>query len=520
MLRWKDKTLDHPDTKKLIRNFGTYSILLLALIAMTFFGVCSPRGGGVMSVSGHAAKVAGEEINTFEFRRAYQNRLESFKSQFGGQFDPSMFNLSKMVLDQLVTDRIIFVTAKESGIEVQPVEVERLLLDGKAFRDDKNQFSLEAYTNYLKSQGYTEASFTDEIRRSITVQKFREYVNSTAYISTKAQAWEKLVDDTKFEFSYVKFDAKNTNIVISPAEVQAFLNDAGKARVKEYYESNKTQYEEEEKVRARHILVQYVGARNASGESAKRTKDDALKRAQNILKLANSKSDFATLAQQWTDEPSGKTKGGDLGYFDKKTMDPKFTEVAFKLPKDSLSEIVETPFGFHIIKVEDKKAGKNTTLDQATKSIAETFIKKDKAPAALKSQAEEFLKLVRENKTPLTTDWKTTEAVSLSAKSIPAVNLKEESVTKLFSLSKPDEVLPEVLTAGDDLYVFKLRTINKATVPATPKTDEEDQPSRSFGSSLMTAYEKSMRKNLEEKGRIWQNPEYLKIDQKKAPSEG
>ena len=519
MLRWKDKALNHPDTKKLIRNSGTYFILLLALVAMTFFGVCSPRGGGIMSVSGRAAKVAGEEINTFEFRRAYQSRLESFKSQFGGQFDPSMFNLSKMVLDQLITERIVYFAAKEAGLETQAAEVERMLVDGKAFVDEKGNFSLDAYRDRLKSLGYTEASFTSELQRSLTVQKFREYLTSSAYISTKSIAWDKMVDETKFEFEYVKFDAKNLVLPVTDVEIQTFLTEAGKARVKEYFDANKSQYQEEEKVRARHILVQYAGARNASGESAKRSKEEASIRAQNVLKLARSNSDFAVLAKQWTDEPSGKSKGGDLNYFDRKTMDPKFTEVAFKLPKGAISDVVETPFGFHVIKIEDKKPGKATTLEQATKSIAENIIKKDKSPTALKANAEAFLKLVRENKTPVTTDWKTTEAIALSAKSIPTVNIKEESVTKLFGLSKPDEVMPEVLQATDDFYVFRLKTIVKAS-PGTVKIEDDDRVARTFGQSLLAAYEKSVRKNLEEKGQIWLNPDYIKMDQKKDPNEG
>src|SRR6185437_6486926 len=97
-----------------------------------------------------------------------------------------------------------------------------------------------------------------------------------------------------------------------------------------------------------------------------RTKDAAKKRAEEILaKVKAPGADFAALAKQYTDEPQGKTSGGDLGFFTRETMDKHFSDAAFALAPGAVSGVVETPFGFHIIKVEQKKPAISTKLADA-----------------------------------------------------------------------------------------------------------------------------------------------------------
>ena len=105
--------------------------------------------------------------------------------------------------------------------------------------------------------------------------------------------------------------------------------------------------ERAEQIQASHILISYEGARKSA---AKRTKDEARSRATEILEKAIKKdADFAQLAGEYSDGPT-RDKGGDLGKFGKGIMDKAFEEAAFRLKKGQISAVVETPFGFHIIK--------------------------------------------------------------------------------------------------------------------------------------------------------------------------
>ena len=108
---------------------------------------------------------------------------------------------------------------------------------------------------------------------------------------------------------------------------------------------------EEERVTASHVLVSYKGARGAA-PTVVRTKDQAKKRAQEVLKKAKGAkaTDFAELAKKYSDDPGSGPKGGELGQFPRGAMVKPFADAAFSLRPGDVSEIVETDFGFHIIK--------------------------------------------------------------------------------------------------------------------------------------------------------------------------
>lgn len=114
-------------------------------------------------------------------------------------------------------------------------------------------------------------------------------------------------------------------------------------------------------VKASHILIAYKGSERAP-ETVTRTKEEALAEAGRILEeVKAAPGDFGTLAEKYSDDPSAKGKGGDLGFFGKGKMTPEFEAAAFALSKDQISDVVETPFGFHIIQVTDKKEASTST---------------------------------------------------------------------------------------------------------------------------------------------------------------
>jgi hypothetical protein len=106
---------------------------------------------------------------------------------------------------------------------------------------------------------------------------------------------------------------------------------------------------EEEKVAASHVLVAFKGARSAPA-SVTRTKEQGRKRAEEVLKKAKAGGDFAALAKQYSDDPGSGPRGGDLGSFTKRVMVQPFAEAAFSLKPGEISAVVETDFGFHVIK--------------------------------------------------------------------------------------------------------------------------------------------------------------------------
>ncbi len=140
-----------------------------------------------------------------------------------------------------------------------------------------------------------------------------------------------------------------------------------KDEMEAYYEKNKDQYQEPEQVKVRHILLE--------------TEEDARVVLTELKGLKGGK-DFAQLAEEKSICPS-KTKGGDLGWFDRGRMVPAFETAAFNLNKDEISEIVKTKFGYHIIKLEDRKAAKQKSFDSVKDQI-EMQLKQEKMDTEIK----------------------------------------------------------------------------------------------------------------------------------------
>jgi parvulin-like peptidyl-prolyl isomerase len=105
----------------------------------------------------------------------------------------------------------------------------------------------------------------------------------------------------------------------------------------------------EERAQASHILVSYKGARGGAA-TVQRTKEQAKKRAEDTLKKAKKGEDFSALAREYSDDPGSGPRGGDLGSFTRATMVKPFSDAAFSLTVGEISGIVETDFGFHVIK--------------------------------------------------------------------------------------------------------------------------------------------------------------------------
>lgn len=155
----------------------------------------------------------------------------------------------------------------------------------------------------------------------------------------------------KTEDAKKKIDAAKDQILIHELIAREIQNiSVTEQEMKQYYELNKNEFQEPEKIRARHILV------------------DTEKEAKQILKELRKGADFAKLAREKSTCPS-KEQGGDLGFFGRGQMVKEFEDAAFKLNPGEISDVVKTQFGYHVIEVEDKKPAIIKTYDEAIDTI-------------------------------------------------------------------------------------------------------------------------------------------------------
>ena len=133
--------------------------------------------------------------------------------------------------------------------------------------------------------------------------------------------------------------------------------------IKKYYDDHTADFKTPAMVKAQHVLIKADA--NAKPEEEKA----ALAKAKKIKKSLDKGADFAKEAEKYSDDPGSKNKGGDLGFFSRDQMVPEFSKVAFSLKKNQISEPVKSPFGYHIIKVNEIKEEKQIDIKEASPRI-------------------------------------------------------------------------------------------------------------------------------------------------------
>jgi peptidyl-prolyl cis-trans isomerase C len=259
------------------------------------------------------ARVNGEAVKKEDFDRM----IKTMESRAGQPIPADRRDeIMRGALDQLITYTVLSQESKNRGIKVEPAEI-------------------DAKMAQLKAQFPTQQAFDKALKdRGMSVESLRK--------------------DAQVDLSVTK---------LMDAEV-ATLPGPSDAEAKEFYDKNPDKFKENEQVRASHILIRVDEKADAATKQKARAEIDA------VLKQAKAGADFAKLAQEHSQDGSA-SQGGDLNYFNKGQMVGPFDKVAFELKPGQLSDVVTTQFGYHIIKVTDKKPGRTVPFEEAQPRIKE-----------------------------------------------------------------------------------------------------------------------------------------------------
>jgi peptidyl-prolyl cis-trans isomerase C len=241
----------------------------------------------------------------------------------------------------------------------QPVPAERR---DEVFRRALDQ--LVTYTVLLQESRARKITVTDAEVDANLKQMRSQFPNEDAFkkaLAERGMSLEKLKSDANIDMSINKM--MEAELANSPAPTDA--------QVREFYDKNPDKFKQEEAVRASHILFRV--AENADAP----TKKKALEQAQSVLKEARGGADFAELAKKYSADGSAQ-QGGDLNFFTKGQMVPAFDQAAFAMKPGEISDIVTTQFGYHIIKVTDRKPPSTVPFEQVSERIKEYLSEQQK----------------------------------------------------------------------------------------------------------------------------------------------
>lgn len=204
-----------------------------------------------------------------------------------------------------------------------------------------------------------------------------QFMADVILVSKAAEA-KKIGDDPAFKRK-LAFEGKK---LLMTDLLQSVAKDAvTDAAMHKVYDEAVAKVPDEQEVHARHILFRAAAGDDKAGKAAE-------DKAKAVIARLNKGEDFAKIATELTEDPSGKSNGGDLGYFAKEQMVPEFANVAFSLDKGKVSAPVKTQFGWHVIKVEDKRTKAKPTYDQVKPQLEQFVVRKAQADLVTKLRAD------------------------------------------------------------------------------------------------------------------------------------
>ena len=372
-----------------------WSLGLVCLAFIIFYIPDFLRTNGADAASGETvARVEGQDITANEFRRTYQAQLQAYRSAYGGQMNEQLLKqlgIEQQILQQMVDERAALAEARRVGIKVSDDEVRQRILSIPAFQENGAFIGEQRYQQLLRMQRppMSSSEFEENVRRQLTIQKLRSSLTDWLSVSENELEQEYRRRNDKVKLAVVSFtaDSFRGQVAANDADIASYFDghkedfkipekrkiryllvdvEAMRAKVvvpaadiERAYNNSIEQYSTPEQVRASHILLKTEG------------KDDAAvkAKAEEVLKQARAGADFAELAKKYSEDEASQKNGGDLDYFGRGRMVPEFDQAAFSLEPGKISDLVKTQYGYHIIKVADKKAATTRPLSEVRQQI-------------------------------------------------------------------------------------------------------------------------------------------------------
>ncbi|MBL8382596.1 MAG: SurA N-terminal domain-containing protein [Burkholderiales bacterium] len=397
-----------------------FLLLVLIVPPFAFFGIDGYKQ--FTEDTGALAKVAGHTITQQEYAQAQRDQMERQRDvarSLNVPFDAASLDTPAAraaVLDSLVNQRALTTYAVRRGVVITDDYLREFIAAIPALQEG-GQFSKERYARLLAAQGLTAESFEMRLRQDLSLQALNKGVAETGFAPravqeavARAQSEEREIQEL-----VIRSDAFAGGVKLAPEAARAYY-DANQAafmqpaqarveyvvlsvdaiaagltpppeEVKAYYDQNAAKYRQEEQRQASHILVK---AEPGADRSAARA------RAEELLKQARAPgADFAALAKKHSQDPISAAQGGSLGSFGRGAMVKAFEDAVFAMKPGAISDLVESEFGFHIIRLAAVTPAQVRSLDEVRGEIEKEWSRRE-AQKRFTEAAEGFTNIVYE----------------------------------------------------------------------------------------------------------------------------
>lgn len=444
-----------------VKKFTAILLFAAIILVFVFWGVHSEMSG--MSGPGAAARVNNSIISVADLRNEVERMEQIYEQMLGGaRSTPEQRQMiTQSALESLIFSELVFQAAGQEGIRTSDEEVADIIVRQIPAFQQNGVFSRDLYLGYLSAVRSSAGSFEERLRRERSGERLRRLIEiSSAPLSLETERAQALAAE-EVQIEYVRFSRSEMmrNQTLSPSEIaEALENPSFVERLRRDYDSQPQRFARDEQVQASHILI-------SLGEGA-RSVEEALVLAEETAQRLAAGEDFAALAQELSEDPGSRERGGDLGFFERGRMVPEFEQAAFRLQPGQTSEPVLSDFGYHIIRVTDRREARSQDFEEVREELAREILQREGVDLAL----QELDQILMNRDDAALQAWLDRRALSwgesdyftMAEERVPVLPQFSEAMATVAALHPEQPLAPGILREGDSRALVRLKDRRQA----------------------------------------------------------
>lgn len=394
-------------------------VILIFIFSVTLVTLYIPFDDlSSVSLTNDVGSVGQESISAKEFQTAYRNYIDSIRAQLKPEMLKA-FRFDKQIMDSLVLRHVVNEEARRLGLGASTPEIEQKILENPVFREGGNFIGQVRYQNILAQNNLTVDEFESSVRNEIMSEKLKNFITASLNVTDQEieEAYKRQNEKTKVDYFIIDPALLADKVTVNEKEQRDYFEKnkatysipekrqakyvfvatlamrpkvtATDDELLQYFNQHRNEYQIPETVRAQHILFKTQGK---TPEEVEAIRQKALK----VLDRAKKGEDFGALAKQFSEDTTA-SNGGDLGTFRRGQMVPEFDRVAFSLEPGAISDLVQTQFGFHIIKVTEKHPAVDRDFAEMKEAIRPIVLTRKAEQQAADIAQQVAVDLIRNN---------------------------------------------------------------------------------------------------------------------------
>jgi peptidyl-prolyl cis-trans isomerase D len=426
---------------------GVGSVFVLYL---GFQGSFAPAGAGAVVRAGDYS------FDGRDFERVRQGLEQRYREALGTQFDAEAARgfLVESAGGVLLRSALLAWQGERMGLTTSDDEIRDYLRES-GLVDGSGRLDRERITDYAEREFGSVRHFQERLRTDLLADKTARLIHQSAAVSDAEARDAVRYQLEEVRIAAVKIDGRKLPAEVAvPQEAAEALLQKDPERVRQAYEAKKSAFDQREQVRVRHILARFEPGDEAAKQAAR-------ERIDGIRKRIEAGEDFAAVAKEASEDPATKDAGGDLGLVTRGSVVKPLEDAAFAQAPGALGEAVESPQGWHVLKVEEHRPARVVPFEEAQAQVAAELAREDAAAGAARAHADQLAEAVRGGKSLVDAAREAgVEILRLDPLRrrpdgyVPQIGAAPELVAAAFTLTEAAPSDPTVHKVGDDVWVL------------------------------------------------------------------